>query len=145
VTAWPAVVAYSPELVGRRKQVQHTALERNSEEVAVPIVVHKEAVEVVHKEAAEIVPAVRMVVEVAVPNLVVAVGLDHKTWIIPSCLIFIISHCSIRGNRQYHTTGVKANRQVSIREVNHQNILVVHNAKNVLYVIVFVEYFGRLI
>jgi len=139
-------------------------LERNSEEVAVPIVVHKEAVEVVpavhvavevvhkeaaevavpivvHKEAAEIVPAVRMVVEVAVPNLAVAADLDHKTWIIPSCLIFIISHCYIRGNRQYHTTGVKANRQVSIREVNHQNILEVHNAKNVLYVIVFVEYF----
>ena len=158
MTAWAAVVAYSPELVGRRKQVQHTALERNSEEVAVPIVVHTEAAEavhmvvvhteievavpiVVHMEAAEVVPAVRMVVEVAVPNLVVAVGLDHKTWIIPSCLIFIISHCYIRGNRQYHTTGVKANRQVSIREVNHQNILEVHNAKNVLYVIVFVEYF----
>ena len=145
MTAWAAVVAYSPELVGRRKQVQHTALERNSEEVAVPIVVHKEAagvvrvvhmaVVVVHKEVVEVavpivvrteievVQAVRMVVEVAhtavevaVPNLAVAVGLDHKTWIIPSCLIFIISLCYIRGNLQYHTTGVKANRQVSIRE-----------------------------
>ena len=102
-------------------------------EVAVPIVVRT--------EAAEADRVVRMVIEVAVPNLAVAVGLDHKTWIIPSCLIFIISLCYIRGNLQYHTTGVKANRQVSIREVNHQNILVVHNAKNVLYEIVFVEYF----
>ncbi len=106
MTAWPAVVAYSPELVGRRKQVQHTALERNSEEVAVPIVVHTEAAGVVqvvhmevvvaHKEAAEVaapivvrteievVQAVRMevvvahmVVAVAVLNLAVAAGLDH--------------------------------------------------------------------
>jgi len=117
-------------------------LGRNPEEVAVPIVVRTEAagvVQVVHmvvvhkvvevavhtvvRKEIEVVQAVRMVVEVAhtavevaVPNLAVAAGLDHKTWINPSRWIFIISHCSIRGNVQYHTTGVKANRQVSIRE-----------------------------
>ena len=117
------VVAYNLGLAERRKQEQHIVLERNPEEAAVPIVVHKEAAEVVHMVVVhtEIEVAVPIVVhmeaaEVAVPNLVVAVGLDHKTWIIPSCLIFIISLCYIRGNLQYHTTGVKANRQVSIRE-----------------------------
>jgi len=133
VIALAVVVAYNLGLAEHRKQELHTVLGRNPEEVAVPIVVHKEAAEpdhmvVVHKvvevavpivvrtEAAEAVRVVRTVVEVAVPNLAVAVGLDHKTWIIPSCLIFIISLCYIRGNLQYHTTGVKANRQVSIRE-----------------------------
>ena len=122
------VVAHKLGLAELRKQALRTASERNSEEVAVPIVVHKEAAEavhmvvvhteievavpiVVHKEAAE---AVHMEIEVAVPNLGVAAGLDHKTWIIPSCQIFIISSCYIRGNLQYYTTGVKANRQVSI-------------------------------
>ena len=101
------MVAYNPGLLAeRRKQVQHTVLERNPEEAAAPIevahrvaveaaqavhmaveaaapivVVHKE-VEVVHKEAAH------MAVEAAAPNLAVAVGLDHKTWIIPSCQIW---------------------------------------------------------
>jgi hypothetical protein len=111
-----------------RNQALHTVSERNPEEVAVPIVVHKEAVEAVrvvhmevevaHKEAAgvaapivvrkEAVEAVRVVhmeveaahmeIEVAVPNLAVAVGLDHKTWINPSRRKFIISHCTIQGN-----------------------------------------------
>jgi len=107
------VVAHNLGLAERHKQALHIVSERNSEEVAVPIVVHT--------EAAGVVRAVRMVVahtavEVAVPNLAVAAGLDHKTWINPSRRIFIISHCNIRGNLQYHTTGVKANRQVSIRE-----------------------------
>ena len=100
------MVAYNPGLLAeRRKQVQHTVLERNPEEAAAPIevahrvaveavhsteeavapivVVHKE-VEVVHKEAAEAVQAAHMAVEAAAPNLAAAVGLDHKTWIIPS-------------------------------------------------------------
>jgi hypothetical protein len=107
------VVAYNPGLLAeRRKQVQHTVLERNPEEAAAPIevahrvaveaaqavhmaveaaapivVVHKE-VEVVHKEAAEAVQAAHMAVEAAAPNLAAAVGLDHKTWIIPSCQIW---------------------------------------------------------
>ena len=144
--ALAVVVAYNLGLAEHRKQELHTVLGRNPEEVAVPIVVrteaagvvqvvhvevvvaHMEAAEVavpivVHTEAAGVVRAVRMVVahtavEVAVPNLAVAVGLDHKTWIIPSCLIFSISNCYIRGNLQYHTTDVKANRQVSIRKVD---------------------------
>ncbi len=101
-------------LAERRKQVQHTVLESNPEEAAAPIevvhmvaveaaqavhmaveaaapiVAHKE-IEVVHKEAAEAVQAVHMAVEVAhmvieaaALNLAAAVGLDHKTWIIPS-------------------------------------------------------------
>ena len=132
MTVWVAVVAYNLELAGHHKQVLHTVSERNSEEVAVPIVVHKEAAEavhmvvvhteievavpiVVHKEAAE---AVHMEIEVAVPNLAVAADLDHKTWINPSRQLFIISNCYIRDNLQYHTTGVKANRQVSIRKVD---------------------------
>ena len=128
------VVAHNLALAERRKRALRIVLERNLEEVAVPIAVDKEAAEVVHTEVEaavpiavrtgiEVVQAVHMVVvvvhrevEVAVPNL--AVDLDHKTWIIPSCKIFIISHCYIRGNLQYHTTGAKANRQVSIREVN---------------------------
>ena len=144
--ALAVVVAYNLGLAEHRKQELHTVLGRNPEEVAVPIVVrteaagvvqvvhmevvvaHKEAAEVaapivVHTAAAGVVRAVRMVVEVAhtavevaVPDLAVAAGLDHKTWINPSRRIFIISHCNIRGNLQYHTTGVKANRQVSIRE-----------------------------
>jgi len=111
--------------------------ERNSGEVAVPIAVHKEAAEVVRMavvhiemevavpivvrmEAAVAVRAARMEVEVvhtevAVPDLAVAVDLDHKTWINPSRQIFTISFCTVRGNVQYHTTGVEANRQVSIR------------------------------
>ena len=105
-------------LAGCRKQVQHTVLESNPEEAAAPIeVAHRVAVEaaqaahmaveaaapivaqkeieVVHKEAAEAVQAVHMavevahkVIEVAAPNLAAAVGLDHKTWIIPSCQIW---------------------------------------------------------
>ena len=130
-------VVYNPGLAVRRKQALHTGLERNPEEVAVPIVVRKVAVEAVHMGLLPILRmevdhccsyggcwAVRVVhmeveaahteIEVAVPNLAVAVGLDHKTWINPSRRIFIISHCTIQGNVQYHTTGVKANRQVSI-------------------------------
>jgi hypothetical protein len=87
-----------------RKQALHTGSECNPEEVAVPIVVHMEAagvVRAVHMEVEVAVPiavhtevagAVRAVhtevgvvhTEVAVPNLPVAVGLDHKTWINPS-------------------------------------------------------------
>jgi hypothetical protein len=135
------VVAYNLGLAERHKQVIHSALERNSEEVAVPIAVRMEAAGAVHMvvvhtevevvvpiavrmEAAGAVRAARMEVEVvhtvvAVPNLAVAVDLDHKTWIIPSRQIFIIAFCTIRVNAQYHTTGVEANRQVSIREAHH--------------------------
>jgi hypothetical protein len=123
VIALAAVVAHNLGLAERRKQALHTVSERNLEEVAVPIVVDREAVEavhmvVVHTEVVEVVEVVvpivvhmeievvqvvRMaveavhteVVEVAVPNL--GLGLDHKTWIFPSRLIFIISHCTIRG------------------------------------------------
>jgi hypothetical protein len=166
-------VAHNQELAERRKQALHIVSESNPEEVAVPIVVHTEAVEAVHMEvvrteaveavhmevevdhteAAGAVQAVHMEVEVdhtevagavqavhmevAVPNLV---GLDHKTWIIPSCRVIVLPNCTIQGNGQYHTTGVEANRQVIIREVNHENRVVVHNTKNVLYVIVLVNY-----
>ena len=121
-------------------------LERNPEEAAVPIVVHTEAVEAVHMEvevvhteaagavravhteAAGVVQAVHMEVEVvhteaAVPNLAVAVGLDHKTWINPSRQIFINSLYTIQENRQYHTTGVEANRQASISVCQEQALI----------------------
>jgi hypothetical protein len=124
VIFWVVVVAYILGLVERRKQVQHTVLERNPEEAAVPIVVHKEAAEVVqvvrmavaHKEVEVAVPIVvvhkgvavvqaarmavahREAVEAAVPNLVVAVGLDHKTRIIPSCQI--CNHFQLIHSRQ---------------------------------------------
>jgi hypothetical protein len=133
-----AVVAYNLELAERHKEALRTGSESNPEEVAVPIVVRTVAAEAARKEAVEAVrmvvahtemevdhmeivvreavQAVRMEVEavhtgVAVPNLV---GLDHMTWIIPSCRVFIISHCIMRDNMYYHTTGVVANRQVII-------------------------------
>lgn len=58
---------------------------REAAGVAVPIVVHKEAAEVVLVARMAVVVAHKEAAEVAVPNL--AVGLDHKTWIIPSCQI----------------------------------------------------------
>ena len=98
------VVAYNLELAERRKRVVRIVLEHNLEEVAVPIVVDKGAAEVAHmvvvhtevevavpiavRKGIEVVQAVHMAIEAvhtgieaAVPNL--AVGLDHKTWIIP--------------------------------------------------------------
>jgi mannose/fructose/N-acetylgalactosamine-specific phosphotransferase system component IIC len=98
------VAAHNLELAERRKQAPRTVSERNPGEVAAPIVVDREAVEAVHmvvvhtemevavpiavRTGIEVVQVVRMAVEavhteveVAVPNL--AVGLDHKTWIIP--------------------------------------------------------------
>ena len=117
------VVAYSRELAVRRKQALHTGSERNPGEVAVPTVVRTvvvgavqavhmavvhivmevahTVVAVVRKEAAGAVQVVHMEVEVvrmvvAAPNLV---GLDHKTWIIPSCRVFILPYCIIQGNR----------------------------------------------
>ena len=107
MTFW-VVVVYILGLVERRKQALHTVLGRNPEEAAVPIVAHMEAAEVVQavrmavaevavpivvRTEIEVVQAVRMVVAVvhreavaaAGPNLAVAAGLDHKTWIIPSC------------------------------------------------------------
>ena len=133
-----AVVVYSQGLAECRKQALHTGSERNPGEVAAPtvvrtvvvravravhmVVVHIEmevdhtGVAVVRTVAAGAVQAVHMEVEaahtgVALPNLV---GLDHKTWIIPSCRVFILPYCAIQGNGQYHTTGVEANRQVII-------------------------------
>ena len=116
------VVAYSRELAVRRKQALHTGLEHNPGEVVAPTVVVEavQAVQAVHmavvhivmevdhtvvavvrKEAAGAVQVVHMEVEVvrmvvAAPNLV---GLDHKTWIIPSCRVFILPYCIIQGNR----------------------------------------------
>ena len=134
---WAVVVAYNLVLVERRKQALHTVSEHNPEEVAAPIVVHTEVVEAVYMLAAEVVhtemevaapiavhlgvavEAVHMEVAaahtevvVAVQDLAVAVDLDHMTWINPSLRIFILSHCYMQGEKQYHTTGVKANRQV---------------------------------
>ena len=119
--ALAAVVAHNLGLAERRKRALRIVSVRNLEEVAVPIVVDREAAEAVHmvvvhtevvevvevvevavpivvRMGIEVVQVVRMaveavhteVVEVAVPNL--GVGLDHKTWIFPSRLIFIISH-----------------------------------------------------
>jgi len=120
------VVAHNLALAERRKRALRIVLERNLEEVAVPIAVDKEAAEVVHMvvvhtevEAAvpiavrtgiEVVQAVHMVVEVAVPNL--AVDLDHKTWIIPPVGYALFLIAPFEANVQYHTTGVRANRQV---------------------------------
>jgi len=133
------VVACNLGLAARRKQALHTGSERNPGEVVGPTVVHtvvvgavqavhmvvvhtemevdhREVVVVVRMEAAGAVQADHMEAEavhtvVALPNLV---GLDHKTWIIPSCRVYILPYCIIQENRQYHTTGVEANRQVSI-------------------------------
>jgi hypothetical protein len=115
-------------------------LERNLEKVAVPIVVDKEAVEAVHmvvvhtemevavpivvRMEIEVVRVVRMaveavhteVVEVAVPNL--AVGLDHKTRIIPPVGYSFFFIAPFEANVQYHTTGVRANRQVALLFTN---------------------------
>ena len=127
------VVAHNLALAERRKRALRIVSERNLEEVAVPIAVDKEAAEVVHMvvvhtevEAAvpiavrtgiEVVQAVHMVVvvvhmvvEVAVPNL--AVDLDHKTWIIPPVGYALFLIAPFEANVQYHTTGVRANRQV---------------------------------
>ena len=127
------VVAHNLALAERRKRALRIVLERNLEEVAVPIAVDKEAAEVVHMvvvhtevEAAvpiavrtgiEVVQAVHMVgvvvhmvVEVAVPNL--AVDLDRKTWIIPPVGYALFLIAPFEANVQYHTTGVRANRQV---------------------------------
>ncbi len=94
-TASAVVAAYNLGLVVRRKQALHTVLERKEEvvarkaaaeaahrmkEAAVPTVAHT-AVEVADKVVA------RRAAVVADSNLVAAVGLDRKTWIIPSCLI----------------------------------------------------------
>jgi len=73
--------AAAPIEVAHRVAVE--AVHSTEEAVAPIVVVHKE-VEVVHKEAAEAAQAVHMAVEAAAPNLAAAVGLDHKTWIIPS-------------------------------------------------------------
>jgi hypothetical protein len=116
------VVAHNLGLAAHRKQALHTGLERNPGEVVGPtvvrtvvvgavqavhmVVVHIEmevdhmGVAVVRKEAAGAVQAAHMEVEVdhtevALPNLA---GLDHKTWIIPSCRVLILPYCTIQGN-----------------------------------------------
>jgi hypothetical protein len=124
------VVAYNLEPAVRRKGALRIVLVRNLEEVAVPIVVDKEAAEAVHrvvahrevevavpiavdKEAAVAVQAVHMAVEVvhrevevAVPNLAAAVRLDHKTWIIPPVGNSLLRFAPFEADVQYHTTGV---------------------------------------
>ena len=99
MTVWVVVVAYNPGLAGRRKQVQHTVLERNPEEAVAPIeVAHRVAVEVaqaVHMAVEVVVPIVvhkgievaHKEIEAAAPNLAAEVGLDHKTSIIPSWML----------------------------------------------------------
>jgi hypothetical protein len=102
VTVWAAVVAYNPGLVVRRKQVLHTVLARTAKEVvahtvaaeaaraahstvgvADPIVVVHKAIEVAHR----VIEVARIATVVVDSDLAAAVGLDHKTWIIPSCQI----------------------------------------------------------
>ena len=102
------VVAHNLALAERRKRALRIVLERNLEEVAVPIAVRTgiEVVQAVHM----VVVVVHMVVEVAVPNL--AVDLDHKTWIIPPVGYALFLIAPFEANVQYHTTGVRANRQV---------------------------------
>ena len=88
--------------------------------VVVVVVVHTEveaAVPIAVRTGIEVVQAVHMVVvvvhrevEVAVPNL--AVDLDHKTWIIPPVGYALFLIAPFEANVQYHTTGVRANRQV---------------------------------
>lgn len=94
MTAWVVAAAHNLGLVVRRKQALHTVLERKEEVVArkaaaeaahsmkaaaVPIEVAHTAVEVADRVVA------RKAIVVADSNLVAAVGLDRKTWIIPSC------------------------------------------------------------
>jgi hypothetical protein len=95
VTVWAAVVAYNPGLVVRRKQVLHTVLARTAKEV-VAHTVAAEAVQAAHSTVGVAAPiaVVHKAVEVARraavvvdSDLAAAVGLDHKTWIIPSCQI----------------------------------------------------------
>ena len=91
--------AAAPTEVARKVAVEAVQAVHSTEEAAAPIVVvHKEvevvhkvaaeAVPVVHKVAAEAVPVVHKVIEVVALDLAAVVGLDHKTWIIPSCHIF---------------------------------------------------------
>jgi hypothetical protein len=95
-------------------QELRTVWERTAQEVAVPIVVDHTAVAVVHKVAAEVAQTAHSMVGVAVPIVVVhkaveavqvarmaavvvgsdlaaAVGLDHKTWIIPPIRYIVIT------------------------------------------------------
>jgi hypothetical protein len=163
VIASAVAVAYNLGLAELHKRVLRIVSERNLEEVAVPIVVDREAAEAVHmvvvhtevvevavpivvRMGIEVVQVVRMaveavhteVVEVAVPNL--GVGLDHKTWIIPSRPIFIISHSTIRGQCAvpYYRRESKPSsynlRDTSLEFIGR------HNTYYVYYVIVFVEY-----
>lgn len=99
--SFAVVVAYSRVQVARHMEGLHTASVQSPVEVVVPIVVDKEAAEVVHMVAVHMVvgaagPIVvhiemevaRMVVEVAhkeAAALDLAVGLDHMTWMNPSC------------------------------------------------------------
>jgi hypothetical protein len=97
--------AAAPIEVAHRVAVEAVEAVHMAVEAAAPIVAHRVAVEAVqaveaaapivaHRVAAEAVQAVHMAVEVAhtvteaaAPDLAAAVGLDHKTWIIPSCQI----------------------------------------------------------
>jgi len=112
--AVPIVVRTEAAGVVRVVHMEVEAAHKEAAGVAVPIVVRTEAAGAVQAVHMEVEAAHKEAAGVAVPNLAVAVGLDHKTWINPSRRIFIISHCTIQGNVHYHTTGVKANRQVSI-------------------------------
>ena len=93
--AVPIVVRTEAAGVVQVVHMEVVVAHKEAAEVAAPIVVHKEAAEAVHKvvevavptvvrKEIEVVQAVRMVVEVAhtavevaVPNLAVAAGLDH--------------------------------------------------------------------
>jgi hypothetical protein len=77
-------------------QALHTVLERNPEEAAVPNEVDHMAaavaapIVVVHK-AVEVVQVARMAAVVVDSDLAAAVGLDHKTWIIPPVRFVVIT------------------------------------------------------
>jgi hypothetical protein len=150
VIALAAVVAHNLALTEGYKRVVRIVLERNLEEVAVPIVVDKEAVEpvhmaVVHREFVVAVPiAVRMEIEdvqvahrevvVAVPNLVV--GLDHKTWIIPPVgyAQFQIALCEVMCS-----TILQACKQtVKFESLNSGRSFIVFNALVILWLSFYV-------
>ncbi len=97
MTAWVVAAAHNLGLVVRRKQALHTVLEHKEEVVARKAAA--EAVQAAHSTKAAAVPievahtavevadrvVVRKAIVVAGSNLVAAVDLDRKTWIIPSC------------------------------------------------------------
>jgi hypothetical protein len=132
--SFAVAVAYSLVQVVRHIEALHTVSVHSPVEVVDPIVVDKEAAGAVHMvvEAADPIvahtqrEAVRREVvvahrEVAALDQAAGAGLDHMTWMISSCWILIVSYCLKLGNVHYHTTGVEANRQVTIIVLENQD------------------------